>query len=765
MKRMATGAKSDEALSRALTLVSNHPSVSHVGVPDEAGGETAVDVTFDVSLPSAWRRSGESPTGVRLRESVRFSFPVEFPSCPPTLSLRADFNRNLPHMQPWLMDGCPVPCIYDGDLAELLHKDGLVGILNQTAGWLERAALDMLIDSEQGWEPVRRDSFNDSIVADAGYIQGLANRNGGHRFLAFAYLRIRGVDGSDYVHGQVSSEAVGFNRKTVTRFVGKMAMDGDGRFRRGKSLALVVWPGKHPSGKPIVCDTYLPETVDNVDKLKERAELYGCANELGAGLRWLEGCLSGYQSTEPISMAVILLARRPFKVIGSESPIELCPYVIDVRIPHPFAGDGETTVRPAAHHHAVSRPLLAQMAGNAATKERPQWTLIGTGSLGSKLALHLARAGNGPAVVVDRSAMAPHNAARHALVPTTGDMQISWMDAKARLLSEALRGLNQDAIPIMQDLMGVLASPDTARRAWSKRSWAVVNATASLSVREALAENERMPARVIETSLFAGGTVGAITVEGPKRNPDTADLMAEFYVLLRENPELASVVFMNDDSVARQATGQGCGSLTMTMSDGRLSLLAAGMAEYLLAKQRGGLPDDAGEILIGRLSEDGLGLAWRNCRIDPTIVVGTTNGGSWQVHVHKRAAAKMQEEAARWPNIETGGVLIGRLSEAAGVAHVVDVLEPPEDSLRSGGEFVLGMKGLKPQLEGYMKSLDCSLYCLGTWHSHLRPSGPSAMDRAMAQAVSVARLIPSIFLILTPTGFRAFAAGIDGGRN
>ena len=69
---------------------------------------------------------------------------------PPELSLRADFSRNLPHMQPWLADRRPVPCIYDGELAELLHREGLAGILNQTAVWLERAALSTLIDPNQG---------------------------------------------------------------------------------------------------------------------------------------------------------------------------------------------------------------------------------------------------------------------------------------------------------------------------------------------------------------------------------------------------------------------------------------------------------------------------------------------------------------------------------------------------------------------------------------------------------------------------------------
>ena len=566
-------------------------------------------------------------------------------------------------MQPWLKDGRPVPCIYDGELAELLHREGLPDILTQTAIWLDRAALDTLIDPEQGWEPVRRDSFNDSIVADAGYIRRLVNTKGGHRFLEFSYLRAHCIDGSNRIDGHIANKIIKLNRKNAVEFFNEMTLNDDNSLSLGKSLALVIWPGKHPSGEPIVCGIYLPEKVKEFDDLKERAEFYGCADEMNEGLKWLKKCLFGFRDTRSFAMTVILLPRRPFKIIGSESSIELCPYIIDISIPDLFAEGGETMVRSAAHRHNISRALLAQMTGSASTAEQPQWTLIGAGSLGSKIALHLARAGNGPAVVVDKSVMAPHNAARHALIPATGDMQILWSDAKVRLLSKALRGLNQDAMPIMRDVVGVLASPDTAQRAWSKQSWAIVNATASPVVREALARSERIPARVIETSLFAGGSVGVITVEGPNRNPNTADLMAELYALLREDLELTSIVFASDGSAARQATGQGCGSLTMVMSDGRLSLFAAGTAEYLLAKQRDGLPDNAGEILIGKLSEDGLGLTWRNCQIDPTIVVETMNGEPWQVHLHKRAVAKMRKEAALWPNVETGGVLIGRLSE------------------------------------------------------------------------------------------------------
>lgn len=755
-----TRAGPDDAVRRALALISEHPGVDglEAQVTDAARGATTVDVTFRVNLPSEWRRRGESPSGIKSREIVRFDFPAGYPLYPPVLSLREDFTRNLPHIQPWVMDGRPVPCIYDGDPAELLHRDGLAGILNQTALWLDKAALGTLIDPNQGWEPVRRDWLHDVVVADTEYLQGLVERRGGWRFLKVSYLKTGAPDGSFSVHGQVLNEVVTVNAASVGQHFREDELNGNSGLRRGASLALVAWPGKLPSGKEIVTDSYFPETVETINGLKKRAASYGCGREVDAGLRWLRRCLSTCTEAGPFPMPVILLARRPFHLIGSTSPIEFCPYMAEIRSPGLFGDGGATAVRSAAHRHTISRTLLAGMAGRMATGERPRWTLVGAGSLGSKLALHLARAGNGPEVVVDQSAMSPHNAARHALVPATGDMQFLWMDAKAWKLSQALRGLDQDATALVADAVAMAMNRERAQGAWSRNSWAVVNATASLAVREAFGACDWSRPRLVETSLFAGGRLGVVTVEGPERNPSTTDLMAEFYALLQEETELSSIVFDDSGAAARQGTGHGCGSLTMPMSDSRLSLSAAGMAEYLLGRQENGLPGEGGEVLIGRISDDSLGMAWRAERIPPVTVVETKNGSPWRVHLHQRALSKMQAEAGRWPDAETGGVLMGRLSEVSRVAHVVDVLDAPEDSERSAGEFTLGTKGLRRRLEDYSTAVGWSLYCLGTWHSHLSPGGPSPTDRATARAVSLARLAPSVFLIMTPTGLEALTA-------
>lgn len=90
-----------------------------------------------------------------------------------------------------------------------------------------------------------------------------------------------------------------------------------------------------------------------------------------------------------------------------------------------------------------------------------------------------------------------------------------------------------------------------------------------------------------------------ISAEGPGRNPNTADLIAEYYALLRADSAVAPIVFNGTATASRQSIGQGCGSLTMVTSDGQLSLFAAGMSQYLLTRQREGLSPDEGEILIG----------------------------------------------------------------------------------------------------------------------------------------------------------------------
>ena len=87
--------------------------------------------------------------------------------------------------------------------------------------------------------------------------------------------------------------------------------------------------------------------------------------------------------------------------------------------------------------------------------------------------------------------------------------------------------------------------------------------------------------RVVETTLFAEGTIGLITVEGPGRNLSVADLIAEAYAMMRPDRRLREAVLTAEGTVTRQRIGEGCGSATMVISDARVSIIAAPMAEAI----------------------------------------------------------------------------------------------------------------------------------------------------------------------------------------
>lgn len=749
------------SVQHACAVIAAHDAVREVA--DAVYGETFTNVTItvEVPLPNAWKAVGESPNGVKRFEEVRLDFPPGFPLDPPEPSLRLDFSRDLAHMQPWLtQDGRPVPCIQDGKMSEFIHQDGIRGVINQTVLWLEHAAEGRLINPEQGWEPIRRDQIHDYIVADDDALRKHVDRRGGYRFLHYNYLRVSNADGTDSLHGEIIDKPTPLNRGAAKDLFKERPFGSDGRLSLGVGLALVVWPGKMPSGEPIVCAKYAPENVTDLASLKARATFYGCGRELADCLAHLQTCVKGYQPAGPFNLAIVLCVRRPFNLIGTTTSIELCSYFLDFNAGDAFPNGGVTPVQPAGHRNQISPALLTRLSGLERHENAFPWTLIGAGSLGSKLAIHAARAGRAPNAIIDESRISPHNMARHALIPPSGNMQLFLFDDKANLLGEAIKSFAQTATPLDHDVVGVINTRSLAKKAWPKGTWAIVNTTASLRVRAALlSAGDEMRARVIESLLYAGGEVGLIATEGRNRNPDLGDLFAQFYAYCRVNSYLRDVLFtQGGEGLERIAIGQGCGSATMRMSDGRISLFGAAAAEYLLTRQHEGLPETGGELLIGILDENGLGVSWNHLAVPPTTTVTTGNGESWSVHISSGAADKITQELSQWPNVETGGVLIGRQEEVSRTFYIVDVLPAPPDSMRSSTKFVLGKKGIRTKIEKYSADTNWALYCLGTWHSHLSPSGPSQLDRHTARAVGLARIAPSVLLICTPDGFRALLA-------
>jgi len=179
------------------------------------------------------------------------------------------------------------------------------------------------------------------------------------------------------------------------------------------------------------------------------------------------------------------------------------------------------------------------------------------------------------------------------------------------------------------------------------------------------------------------------------------------------------------------------------------------MSEVLQKLLSGQIPE-TGRLLVGVLRPNSISIDWEQIDIAPWIDLAPHS--EWHIRLSPRAQRKIQEDVARYPNVETGGVLVGRFSEVARTFYVTDVLPPPEDSVRSASEFILGKRGLTATLREYANSAGNSLYCLGTWHSHLTNTGPSSTDTATAVAIGLSRLSPAAMVIFTPGRYYSLLA-------
>ena len=143
--------------------------------------------------------------------------------------------------------------------------------------------------------------------------------------------------------------------------------------------------------------------------LYERAQSLDLLGPLKSHLGLLQARLKGVPASVPIVIAIALMVRRPLEVIGQGSRIEILPYVVEVSSSEDLNPTSLRQVRLAAHRDTISAKLLSTMAGGAVVTEPLKWTLIGAGSVGSKLAVHLAREGKGPDIVIDSGTMRTHN--------------------------------------------------------------------------------------------------------------------------------------------------------------------------------------------------------------------------------------------------------------------------------------------------------------------------------------------------------------------
>ncbi len=729
-----------------------HPRV--VRVENNLEQDMLLVAHVDAGLGSRWRAEGASPNGVFAVEPVTIQFSEHYPNKCPEIALRHDFDRSHPHLLPRGPDQPPRPCYIDGHPHDFLRLRGMHGVITQLANWLEKAASAELIDPSQGWEPVRRDRLDDYVEVDADTLRALVTKDGGGAFFRTPFTTI-GEGGRRSMCCHV------LERLQLRENVAQGLQKQYGQI----GIAVVVWPGRSPEGGELIAAAYSPETVANVRDLFERATSFGLFRQLDSQLGLIRRRLNGIPAGVPKVISVTLLVRRPMEIIGQGSRIEILPYVIEVSTPDDLAPGSLCPVRLAAHREAVSSKLMAAMSGGEDVAAPPKWTLLGAGSVGSKLALHLAREGKGPRVVIDSGLMRPHNYSRHALLPLTRFDALN--DVKAQALSYSVKMLGSPSAGYYSDV-NWLASEGTSEEwnvAWPRDTQILVDATGSPSVTDALCLPRIVGARprVVETSLFAGGRIAYAGLEGAGINPTVQDLAAETYRIFAANETLRDLAFSSDGDVI--AIGQGCSTVTARMSDATLSAPIPAIARQISELLRGETTDVTGKITIGLVANDLLGQTWWKHEIPGFIKLTGDHRDAPSVRISRHVSSLIQKTIESFEDVETGGVLIGRFNESTNSFHIVDLIEAPRDSKFTASLFSLGIDGLPERIAEYSARSHGALYPVGTWHNHLSETAASKTDFATGVQLAFGQRFPAVILIRTPSKYHALVVEASDATN
>ena len=680
-------------IEEASKYIREHNAFKNISAIDfsDNHNEAIISATVTVNLPSKFIEKGITDIGVKSKEEVKFVFSKDFPLKAPKIVLRDDFPKCFPHINPSMQE--VIPCIYFGDLSELLQQpEWMNGILNQLVDWLEKAASNQLLNYEQGWEPMRNDNSNAVLII---YDKNMLSRLEENWEIKIYYNEI--------------------NKKILAcRFFNK---------NLNKKASLIRY---HVTTR--IIDTYIPNTIRQLADLYEYTNLLGY-NNLKKDLEKVDR-----ENIKEDKLFVMFPVRRPIKLIGSESNIELISFVIHKSPPRKKKKRVLPDNKVEMIHHIITEvsPELLKRISGTKTKinETKNIALVGCGSLGSKIGIHLGRNGNRPFICIDPDIFMPHNNVRHALVNIV-------YENKAKLLSSNMLIINNNSVKCDNNSCVDIDYSNTRL---------IIDTTGSFAVRNFFMSKQDLPP-IISGGLYGSGRQGILFLENKSKSVKLMTMWAYLYHQTLKDESLRKMLF--DGQLDNVQVGQSCSSQTLIVDDARISIIAAAMSLKIQQILEDGL-SEKGEILFSTYN-DNYSLESKLIDIPESIFIESSEEQKWQIFLFKKVYEEMKDRMeAEEPN-ETGGVLLGTVFLYLQSIVITDILPKTPDSIAKDNCFILGTKGLEKQIQDIEKKTNGRVTYLGTWHSHPKGGNASSIDVNTYDKLLVTRNYePTVCLIITP---------------
>lgn len=389
--------------------------------------------------------------------------------------------------------------------------------------------------------------------------------------------------------------------------------------------------------------------------------------------------------------------------------------------------------------------------------------ILGCGALGAPLAEHCTRAGVATLHVLDNGLVTPGILVRQPY--NDSDIGRPKAEVLAGRLSQVRADLKVEGI--YGNALDVLLQPSSAMSSYD----VVMDATADVGVRAAIESRRRsdiVPWPTVVTMIIGhDATRGLVTVSTPAATGAGASALRKVALHAFANPgewaDISDDFFPADPRTEMFFPEPGCsaptfvgGSTQTTALAGSLlndALLALG--EHAVSDVAPGATTFASAIRIGAAATDH---GTSRVRWGPDTVVADDTL-HYEVRLSSAAVTEMRTEVRRGARvrgrrIETGGMLLGTVDDAAGVVYVDRVTGPPPDSFLSATYFQHGQEGAQDAIDAHRENSRSMAGFVGYWHTH--PEGRAAPSPTDEEGMAS---------IVTPDGRRQRALMvIVGGR-
>lgn len=693
-------------------------------------------VIFDIEVERPQRPVND----VHRVERIAARFTHADDSGPEALALRDDFPV-VPHLN--LRDEVRPRslCLYDRSWDEVRSSWTGESFLNRVRWWLEQTARGELHDEDQPLEP---------LMFSHGYDLVVSSRFGLNAGPKTEFVRVMLVGGE---HGRV---LVGDSLDNVCR---------------GGLPSAVIHIETPPTTHGVI--NRAPRTIHELAALVDDAE-FRLMPALREAVRALPEQLVGdvdlRRLVKPIFVLALPKTREPGgRVEWTELKGFLClhdleavgvgigAWAVEGKMLGRLLGD-QSRFNGSAVNVAVMNVLrkltwerASQYSGRRRIDPR-KIVAVGAGSLGSQVAMNLARSGFGRWSLVDDDSFLPHNAVRHAL---EGGFPLGRN--KAECVALYMNSIADDE-PIAEGIPANFLRPGDQRArldAVLGEADLVLDMSASLPVARAIADLENA-ARAVSVFLSPNGRDLVLLAEDKGRSIRLDDLEMMYYGEAATREDLQGHLA---PAGRRARYGASCRDLSVSMSQASVAIhagIAAGAVEQAAHRE-------LASARVWRTDPDTLGVS--ALKLDVHNFVRQVQSG-WRIRVSR----KLLDNVVAWrqdrlPN-ETGGILLGGMDHDRRCLHIVLALPSPPDSEEWPTMYIRGVRGLQRAREQIVEATAGNLDYLGEWHSHPpgNPMAPSDDDRTVfrwIEGLAVSDGRPPVMLIVGESDARVFAGSLE----